>query len=149
MAPSTGIWIDHDRAVVVALGPGEPAVHTITSNAEHRHKSMGSAGVPLPGHLHGVPSGKYERRRRRELTSFYRTVIKSLAGADRLLVLGPAGAKDELRREMDRAPKLAAKVCAVEAASDMTERQLVARVRKFFARRSGTSASQADSAAET
>jgi hypothetical protein len=49
------------------------------------------------------------------------------------LIFGPGKAKGELEKEMHRSKSLALKVIPLETTDKMTEKQIAAKVRKFFA----------------
>ncbi len=132
MSRSTGIWIDHARAMIVMFGEGAPVVDEVTSNAESHHKSIGSSGVRPPGHLKGAAIDRYERRRTAELKGYYTNVIRRCAGSKAIVVIGPGLAKRELVKQW-RARTTPPPIVAVETADHLTQRQIVAQARKMLA----------------
>ena len=48
------------------------------------------------------------------------------------MIFGPGEAKLELEKELNESKELRAKVVSVEAADKMTERQIAAKVRRYF-----------------
>ena len=48
------------------------------------------------------------------------------------MIFGPGEAKLELEKELRKLKELATKVVAVEAADKMTEREIAAKVRRYF-----------------
>ena len=59
-------------------------------------------------------------------------IASETVGAD--YIVGPGEAKIELRKEIEKRKEFASKKLHVETADKMTEKQIKARVRQFFAR---------------
>ena len=66
-----------------------------------------------------------------ELNIYYDAVIAALRNYDNLLIFGPGEAKQELHKRLLRM-KLGARVAAVQTDDKMTDRQIIAKVRKYF-----------------
>ncbi len=133
MGNDIGVWIDHRQAVIVTInGTGIPAAEVIESGAEPKHKASGH--VRASSALHRTTGGhKHEENRRRQaLAKFYDRVIARMKGADRLLLVGPNGAKVELEARMKRRPALSRRILGRTQVGRLTRRQLVANVRTFF-----------------
>lgn len=136
-----GVWIDHSRACVVAVGQrGAPQVFEIFSEVEPHHRSTGQSGVPPPGHVGGNLESRYQRRRQQELERFYDRVIAALAGCRSVLVMGPGQARRELYQRLRAHPALGGRILGVQTAPKLSLRQMAARVRETVASssRSGT-----------
>ena len=74
-----------------------------------------------------------EARRKLQLKKYYRELIKTVQQADTTLVMGPGEAKKGLKKEIEKSKGLAQKIARVETQDKMTEKQIIARVRSFFA----------------
>lgn len=132
MTKTVGLWIDHRKAVIVALSKEGEVLSVVESGVE-KH----------PGRIEGVRStASFEAQqvvaddsRQRKLTGDLRDycdrVIAAIGDAGSILILGPGEAKGELERRLAQ-DKHEARV-AVQAADRMTDRQLAAHVREFFA----------------
>jgi len=130
-----GVWIDHESALLVSLDEsGASRLTRIDSQVEPKHKSAGGARAAGAHHqeVMGTSHTKVENRRREHLHHFYQEVIADLGDAHVVIILGPGQAKTDLRAEMEKHKELASKIVHVEAADRMSERQLVARLRKAF-----------------
>ncbi len=128
-----GVWIDHRQAVIVTInGVGPPEAQIIESGAESKHKSTGH--VRASSGLHRTTGGhKHEENKRRQvLAKYYDRVISRLAAAERLLIVGPNGARLELEARMSRRPALAKRILGRAQSGRVTQRQLVANVRRYF-----------------
>jgi hypothetical protein len=126
---SVGIWIDHKRAIIVTLREGREIITRIESNVEGRVRLAGGGPTVC------VPEGGPEHRHAEHLRLFYRNVIERIENAGSLYILGPGEAKGEFAKEIRKSKRLAKAIVAVESADKMTERQIAAHVRDFFAAR--------------
>ncbi|UCE33878.1 MAG: hypothetical protein JSV55_00455 [Deltaproteobacteria bacterium] len=134
MGKYVGVWIDHDKAFVVSISDGQQTVTRIESNVEGRYRlSGGSRSRTLYGPQEIASDKKIEERRRHQLRRYYRKVITEFADSLAILVFGPGKAKIELQKELEKTKALASKVVGSETTDKMTERQIAAKVRKFFA----------------
>jgi stalled ribosome rescue protein Dom34 len=113
------VWIDHHEARVfhfnisevdrLVLHPEHPTRHI-----HHKANSIGS------GHA-------------AEDHEFLQHVAEAIADAGAVLITGPANAKNELVKHIERhAPELNTKIAGVETVDHPTDGELVANARKFF-----------------
>ncbi|MBL7077133.1 MAG: hypothetical protein ISS31_06660 [Kiritimatiellae bacterium] len=128
MSKSIGIWIDHEKAFVVTLREGREDVMRIESNVEGRVRLPGGGPTLV------VPEGRPEHRHTQHLRLFYRDVAETVKDAARLYIFGPGEAKGEFVKELRKSKALATRIAAIETADKMTERQMAAKVRSFFAK---------------
>jgi stalled ribosome rescue protein Dom34 len=132
MKKETGLWIDHGQAIVVTLAGREERVEKIESNVGMRTRFSGASQAKVEaGSRDSWAEDVRDRRYEATLTRYYDQVISLLKGADAVLVLGPGEAKLEFQKRcQDKQSDV--KIVGVESADKMTERQVVARVRKHF-----------------
>jgi stalled ribosome rescue protein Dom34 len=113
------VWIDHHEARVfhfnvsevdrLVLHPQHPTRHI-----HHKANSIGS------GHA-------------AEDQDFLQRVAETIADAGAVLIAGPANAKTELIKHIERhAPALSAKIVGVETVDHPTDGELVAHARRYF-----------------
>jgi hypothetical protein len=127
-----GVWIDHRRAIIVALTAGGAQVSELPSQVE-KHPQRGGDS-PLKGAYEARQVPPDDRRQNAltgELNGYYDKVIAALADFGRVLILGPGEAKQELRARLAH-HKLAGRISALEAEDKMSEPQIVAKVRSHF-----------------
>ena len=133
MRVKAGLWIDHKKAVVVAVTDhGEEICH-ILSKVERQPQRSGDS--PLKGRYESrhVPADDIRQRvLTGHLNIYYQAVIACVQDADSILIFGPGEAKGELRKRLVRS-KLGERITAVEAADKMTDRQIAAKVRQHSA----------------
>ena len=128
-----GLWIDHRKAVIVALvGEGKQVMLTMRSRVEPHTRFTAGARSKTP-HLSMEVSAEDQRDRQfaRQLITFYDEVISHLREAEAILVFGPGEAKRELEKRLE-SKRLGRRIIGVEAVDKMTDRQIAAKVRECF-----------------
>ena len=132
MKTTKGLWIDHRKAVIVAVSDKGEDVKEVISHVEKQ-----------PGRTEGVRSTTpYEAQmvladdsRERDLTGhldkYYDKVISHLLDAEVILIFGPGEAKGELVKRIER-DKLSGHIAGVETVDKMTVPQIAAKVRMYY-----------------
>ena len=137
MKTTVGLWIDHRKAVVVAItDEGEEVALTI-SKVEKQLRRSGDS--PLKGRYESLQVPADDSRERKltgQLNIYYDAVIASIRDADSILLFGPGEAKGELQERIEKS-KLRGRIVAVETVDKMTVRQIAAKVRQYFQESSG------------
>jgi len=132
MAENGGVWIDHRRAVIVALGPDGEHTRFVVSKVQKHPERGGDSPLKGSYEAHQVPADDSRQRALTgELNIYYDAVISALRDCQKLLLFGPGEAKGELHKRLV-GKKLGARVAAVETADKMTDRQIAAKVRGYF-----------------
>jgi hypothetical protein len=132
MSDKAGVWIDHRKAVVVALAADAERTTVILSKVA-KHLERGG-DRPLKGRFEArqVPADDRQLRAYTgELNVFYDAVIVALSKLEPLLIFGPGEAKHELYKRLQKM-KRDAHVEAIETEDKMTDPQIVAKVRSHF-----------------
>lgn len=130
-----GIWIDHKKAEIVTIEGENIRSETIYSEAEPKIRSTGGTGSKGWMARSIMSEKKSEHRRELELKRYYNQIIDKVAQADELLLLGPGIAKNEFHKEFLRRAPLSRKLADICTDERMTERQLKAKVKKYFSNR--------------
>ncbi len=132
MRNGVGLWIDHKKAVIVSISEKGETVRTIESNIEKHVRFRGGARAKTPfGAQFFTAETQLDRQYNEHLNKFYAQVISAIEGADFLLLFGCGEAKLEFKRRMAH-EKCAIKEIQIETADKMTDRQIKAKVRKYF-----------------
>jgi len=132
MNDKVGVWIDHRKAVIVVVTPTEEHTVRIVSNVEKHLERSGDS--PLKGRFESAQVPADDSRQRAltgALNIYYDAVIAAVRNADSLIILGPGEAKGELKRRLVK-NKLGARIGAVEAMDNATDRQIAAKARGYF-----------------
>lgn len=132
MKKTVGLWIDHEKAVIVFLAGKDAETKLVTANIEKPHRQ---SGVETPA------DDIRQRKSTGELSGFYDEVISSIRGAEEILILGPGEAKGELRKRLEK-NYLGRRIVGVETTDRMTDPQIVAKVRDYFLDRGAAAGSR-------
>jgi hypothetical protein len=113
------VWIDHHEARIFDFNAKDASTRAVRPQNLTRHLHH-KAGV--------IGSG-----RALEDQDFLKRVTSAVAEAGVILIAGPANAKAELLKHMQRhAPDIYAKVATVEAADHPTDREFLDHARRYF-----------------
>lgn len=111
------VWIDRQRAAVWQLTETESEHSVVHAHGRHEH----------------ADGGKHGRGQRDADHAYFDEVARALAGAQEILVIGPAEAKHDFIKYLgDKRPATAKLVIAVETADHPTDKQILAYARKHF-----------------
>ncbi len=133
MKTKAGLWIDHKKAVIVAVTDKGEEIGLVVSKVEKQPKRAGNA--PLEGRAETMAKPADDVRQRaftQHLNIYYDAVIASLRDAESILIFGPGEAKGELKERLER-NNMGSRIAGVETADKMTDRQIAAKVRKHYA----------------
>lgn len=134
MKSSVGVWIDHRKAIVVAITDKGEEIRLVISSVQKQLRRSGDS--PLKGRYEDlrVPAeDSSQRAYEGHLSIYYDAVIAATRDAEAILIFGPGMAKGELKKRLVRG-KLGARIAGVETVGRMTDRQIAAIVRERFPR---------------
>ena len=132
MKTKVGLWIDHKKAIVVAVTDKGEEIGLVISKVEKQLRRSGDSPLKGPYEPHQVPAGDSRQRKLTgHLNLYYDAVIASIREAEAILIFGPGEAKGELKRRLER-DKLGGRIVGIETVDKMTDRQILAKVRKRF-----------------
>lgn len=137
MRTKVGLWIDHRKAIIVAITDKGEEIALIISKVEKQLRRSGDS--PLKGSYESLQVPADDSRQRSftgHLNIYYDAVIASIRDAESILIFGPGEAKGELRKSLER-NNLGGRVIAIETVDKMTDRQIAAKVRQYFRQNSG------------
>ena len=126
MKKAIGLWIDHREAVLVILTEGGEETRRMDSGLEKHVRFTGGAAQVTDEDIR-------DRRFTNHLNTYYAEVIASIRDADSILIIGPGEAKGELAKCLE-SENLTERIVGIETVDKMTERQIGARVRRYFHR---------------
>lgn len=132
MSTQVGLWIDHRKAIVVAITEQEEKIEEIVSGVEKQLQRGGDR--PLEGDYEVVQVPADDRRQRdftKHLNIYYAAVIAAIQGADSILIFGPGEAKGELKEQLEK-NHLGGQIVDIETVDKMTNPQIAAKVRQYF-----------------
>ena len=136
MRTKVGLWIDHKKAIIVAVTDKGEEIGLIVSKVEKQLQRSGDS--PLKGRYESYKVPADDRRQRTftiHLNIYYEAVIACLRDAESILLFGPGEAKGELKKRLEK-KKLGGRIVGVETVDKMSDRQIAAKVRQYFAEES-------------
>jgi hypothetical protein len=132
MKTKVGLWIDHKKAIVVAVTDKGEELGLVISNVEKQLRRSGDSPLKGPYEPLQVPAGDSRQRKLTgHLNLYYDAVIAGIRGAESILIFGPGEAKGELKRRLEK-DNLGGRIVGIETVDKMTDRQIMAKVRKHF-----------------
>ena len=130
MKTETGMWVDHQKAVVVTLVDKKESVQIILSNLDNSARY--SADAPTAATLSKTSAAAdKDQAFTLSLNKFYAEIAYKIRETDSLLIFGPGVAKAELAALL-KSEKLGAKIAGVESVDNMTDRQISEKVLDFY-----------------
>jgi len=133
MRTKVGLWIDHRKAIVVAITDEGEEIKLIISKVEKQLRRSGDSPLKGPYEPQQVPAGDSRQRTLKgHLNIYYDAVIASIRAAESILIFGPGEAKGELKTRLER-DNLGGRIVGIETVDKMTDRQIAAKVRQHFA----------------
>jgi hypothetical protein len=132
MRTKVGLWIDHRKAIVVAVTDKGEERGLIISKVEKQLRRSGDSPLKGPYESQQVPeSDSRQRTLTGHLNIYYDAVIASIRAAESILIFGPGEAKGELKARL-ASSNLGGRIVGVETVDKMTDRQIAAKVRQHF-----------------
>ena len=124
MPNKVGVWIDHEKAIIVHASDDRVATETLESQV--------GAHPRYSGRQDGGGEQKYEERHGQHLNRYYDDVIRQLGKPDELFIFGPGEAKLELKGRLSRDKSGSERTVDLETTDKLTEPQIVAKVKEHF-----------------
>ena len=133
MGHNVGIWIDHEKAVIVSASKDGVTHTTLESNVgTHTHYADDVLHSTPDGPHEGGGEKKAEARYDEHVHRYYDEVIKQVGHPEALLIFGPGEAKLQLKERLDRSKELAQRIVGVETTDKLTDPQIVAKVKEHY-----------------
>ena len=127
-----GIWIDHRQARIVIISDNGEKTQRITSSIQKQLRGSGRSRPRSTYKSRGSAAGNSrEREFRGQPADYYDEILACISAATAIFIFGPGEAKNELRNRIKRNAAEKRIVC-IETAGEMTDEQIVQKVRKQF-----------------
>jgi hypothetical protein len=131
MSNRVGLWIDHQKAVIVSVTAQGESIQQIESGATHQ-EFRGPTRTKSPyAAQYGKGDDQLDKQFQQQLGRYYEKIIASLRGAGTVLIFGPGEARTEIKRRIEQEKSMRCEI-HMEPADRMTDRQIAARVREFY-----------------
>jgi hypothetical protein len=129
MKKEVGLWIDHQKTVIVTITDKGEETKRITPPPEDEVRPSGG-WASRSGKDYGSEDQR-DRRFRGQLDRYYDEVISFIHDAESILIMGPGEAKCELKKRIE-SKKLHGHIVGVETVDEMTDPQIAAKVLQHF-----------------
>jgi hypothetical protein len=137
MRTKVGLWIDHRKAMIVAVTDKGEETGLVISKAEKQLRRSGDSPLKGPYETLQVPADDSRQKTfTGHLNLYYDAVVAAIRDAESILIFGPGEAKGELKKRLER-NNLGGRIVAIKTVDKMTDRQIAAKVRKYFKESSG------------
>jgi hypothetical protein len=134
MKKQMGIWIDSIHAYIIKMNEGEPRIETVDSGIVPNERFAGEGKrFTRVGNVYIDFEKNEERKFDQRMEDYLNKVMTMLKDAEELLIFGPAQTRIKLGKKIQEEKTMQNISVVNEAAEDMSERQMVAHVRQYFA----------------
>ncbi|MEP7137511.1 MAG: hypothetical protein ABI904_21515 [Chloroflexota bacterium] len=127
MKKNIGLWVDHREAIIVTVTDTDEQITRIKSDSEKQTRLPGGSRKDGRQETESVRDTKFAKN----LEQFYDDIIAQIRGAELIQIFGPGEAKGELVKHLE-AEGLKQRIVEVETVDNMTDNQIVAKVRERF-----------------
>jgi len=132
MRTKVGLWIDHKKALIVAVTDKGEEIKLVISKVEKQPGRYDGIRSKTSYESQLVPADDSSQRKLTgHLNIYYDAVIACVRNAEFILIFGPGEAKGELKKRLIR-DKLGERIVGIETIDRMTDRQIAAKVRQYF-----------------
>lgn len=133
MKNQVGIWLDSKNAFILNITNKEEKLIKVKSDVESRVRFYGeNKKYTRMGNLFIDPEKTKEQRKHHQMKKYINEIINHLEDASEIYITGPAQTKLFLSNEIEKKKTFSNKVLAIDNSDSMTEKQICARIRKFF-----------------
>ncbi|REE07734.1 hypothetical protein DFQ09_11164 [Winogradskyella pacifica] len=131
---NTGSWLDKEKAYIVTIDNDIEKFETVQSNIDHYNIHGGSGTSSKEGPQDVVQDSRYLERENHQFNTYFQTIIDKVKDTNSIVIFGSAQTNERLAKTLQKNYNaLAMKIKAVEKSDSMTENQVKAYVRDFFA----------------
>jgi hypothetical protein len=133
MSNKLGLWIDHKKAVIVSITETGEKIKEILSEVETQPRRSGDS--PMKGDYEAIQvpaDDRHQKTLTQDLNIYYDEVINHIREAESIFIFGPSSAKLELKERLN-GNNLGGNVVGMETSDSITNPQIAAKVRQFFA----------------
>jgi hypothetical protein len=136
MKTTVGLWIDHRKAIIVAVTNKGEETKLIISKVEKQPGRFAGIRSTTPYESQQVRADdSRERKFTGHLNIYYDAVIACIRDAESILIFGPGEAKGELQKRIKKT-NLGGRIVGIETVDKMNDRQIESKVRKYFREKS-------------
>lgn len=133
MKNQAGIWLNGKRAVILNITENEEKLIKVSSEIESNVRFYGeNKKYSRLGNQFNDMKKTKEQRRLHQTKNYLNEIISHLVDASDIYITGPAQTKLLLSQELKKKKIFTSKNIAIENSGSMTEKQMCAKIRKYF-----------------
>ena len=114
---SAGVWVDHQKAIIIAK-----------ENGEYAFKEK----VEAPAGFEAESEARINNAKHADLLSYFKSLSGRLHEYDQIMLFGTGVAQEQFRNYLNDDSKFQGKLISVENTQHLTDPQMLAKVRDFF-----------------
>ena len=119
-----GVWLDNAKAIIISNGSkNENGDYTISDKVKAKENQSG-------GSEHSMNNSKQG-----DTVKYFKSVSGLLSNYDEILVFGPGKSQEQFKNHLDEDAQFKSKQITIESAEQLTDPQMIAKVRDFFKNR--------------
>jgi hypothetical protein len=130
-----GLWLDQEKAYIITLNRSRKAsIEKFVSDVESRIRDVGEKKPYTQFETtYSNDEGRKQRRQKQEREHYFEKLINVIHDADYIYLFGPGQAKEELKNAIEKDHSIHAKLIRIGTADRLTENQMIAAVKKYYA----------------
>jgi hypothetical protein len=133
MKKNIGVWLDTEKAYIITLEDSGARVDKIESEIESRIRFKGETkAYSRMGNQFINPATKVTHKRRHQIKHYFESITNRLANAEEIYLFGPAETKVHFAKHISKELLLKDRIRKVESEDHISEKQMVACVKKIF-----------------
>ncbi len=134
MKKEVGLWVDHEKTVIVTIENEVELTREIRSNMEKHVRFSSGTRSKVPFVTKGSSAEDVRDRQFAEhLGRYSEGIVSLIRDADSIWIFGPGEAKVELENLLKH-DLLGARIVGIETVDKMTDHQIAAKVRDHYLR---------------
>ena len=115
-----GVWLDNQHALIITSDSKEAGNYSIHDKIKSRESHGG-------GSEHSMNNSKQS-----DSLKYFKSVSTLLLNYDEILVFGPGKSQEQFQNHLKQDAQFKDKQISIDSAEQMTDPQMIARVREFF-----------------
>jgi len=135
MKKLAGLWIDHNKAIIVVIKNGVESTREIVSYIKEEDYLPSVSHSPSSTDANGTPAEiKPTQKILNLIYRYYDEIISYISDADSIWIFGPGKPKARLENRLKQ-KGFGARIVGIEAVGKMNDQQISAVVREHFLRK--------------
>ncbi|HVF80919.1 MAG TPA: hypothetical protein VM884_03255 [Flavisolibacter sp.] len=116
-----GVWLDNTKAIIITdTSESDTSEYTILNKVKAKEAQGG-------GSEHSMNNAKQS-----DMLKYYKTVSNLLLDYDEILVFGPGKSQEQFQHHLQQDAQFNSKKITIDTAEQLTDPQMIARVREHF-----------------